>query len=261
MNKRLLQLYRLSINLEKLLFPNFLLSRINIELFAIDKFVARVSNLVKPNEVVLDAGAGSCPYQKYFEHTIYESTDFDDIFDKSHKGQHTFVCNLEKIPKPKNYYDTIINTQVLEHVEHPQKVINEFYRILKPGGKLFLTAPQGYGLHGEPYNFYNFTKFGLKSLFDTAGFRTIYIEPRGGIFWCLADYIRLLPTYILYQQLFTNKTKATFQPNLIAAVILPFYILLKPICSYLIPLMFYFLDRLDKKQLFTLGYNCYCIKG
>jgi len=39
--------------------------------------------------------------------------------------------------------NAIINTQVLEHVEYPQKVLDEFYRILAPGGKLFLTAPQG----------------------------------------------------------------------------------------------------------------------
>jgi len=63
---------------------------------------------------------------------------------------HNFICSLDNIPKPNNSYGVIINTQVLEHVAEPQKVITEFYRILKPKGKLFLTAPQGWGIHGEP---------------------------------------------------------------------------------------------------------------
>jgi SAM-dependent methyltransferase len=135
------------------LIPNFLRIRTDAEEFGIVDFMKFASRNVKSSDIVLDAGAGSCPYKKYFVHAKYESTDFENIFDQSLKNKHDFICSLDKIPKPDNYYNIIINTQVLEHVKYPQKVINEFYRTLKPGGKLFLTAPQGWGVHGAPIIF------------------------------------------------------------------------------------------------------------
>ncbi len=233
------------------LIPGFIRNRVDTEAFGIIKFMTFVAKKIRPSDKVLDAGAGSCPYKKYFSHAKYESTD---IFSKS---KHDFICSLDKIPKPDNFYDVIINTQVLEHVEYPQKVINEFYRILKPGGKLFLTAPQGWGLHEEPYHFFNFTKFGLESLFKNAGFEIIFIEPRGGIFWYLGYRIRTLPDYIFSQY----KDSAELKSKSLAYMLFPFYLLAKPICEYLIPLSFFYLDRLDRKQGYTLGYACYCVRN
>jgi SAM-dependent methyltransferase len=140
--------------------------RIDASRFGIVKFMEYAAKEIAPASKVLDAGAGSRPYQKYFSHTQYQSTDFEDAFNQAAKKNHDFICSLDKIPQPDNTYDVIINTQVLEHVANPQAVINEFYRVLKNGGKLFLTAPQGWGLHGEPYNFFNFTCYGLKLLFE-----------------------------------------------------------------------------------------------
>jgi SAM-dependent methyltransferase len=96
----------------------------------------------------------------------------------------------------------------LEHVEYPQKVIKEFYRILKPKGKLFLTAPLAWRLHSEPYHFYNFTKYGLESLFKNAGFKVIFIKKRGGLFWFLEEIIKIIPPYIFFQQVFKKGKKA-----------------------------------------------------
>lgn len=126
--------------------------RTNAEAFSITTFMECAARIVKPSDKILDAGAGSCRYKKYFSHAQYESTDKSTYF------KHDFICSLEKIPTHNSSYDVIVCTQVLEHVEYPQKVINEFYRILKQEGKLFLTAPQGWGIHEEPYHFFNFTQ-------------------------------------------------------------------------------------------------------
>ncbi len=154
------------------LIPDFIRKRADAETFGIIKFIEFAAKKVKQSDKVLDAGAGSHPYKKYFSHAKYESTDMSC---DSSDNKHDFICSLDKIPRPDSFYDVIINTQVLEHVEYPQKVINEFYRLLKPGGQLFLTAPQGWGLHEEPYHFFNFTKYGLESLFKHAGFKVIFI--------------------------------------------------------------------------------------
>jgi SAM-dependent methyltransferase len=221
------------------------------------KFLEFASEKVEPSDKVLDAGAGTCQFKKYFSHAHYESTDFENIFDKDSKHLHHFLCSLDNIPKPENYYHAIINIQVLEHIENPQKAVKEFYRILKPGGKLFLTAPQGWRVHGEPYHFFNFTNFGLESLFKNAGFKVIFIKPRGGMFWYLGYLIRSFPNYIMFQYSFQDSRYFSVPT---AFLLFPFYIIAKPLCEIFIPLIFFYLDRLDKKQAFTLGYSCYCIK-
>ncbi len=62
-------------------------------------------------------------------------------------------------------YSTIICTGLLEHVPNPQNLINNFNRILKPGGKLVLQASSVFSIHEGPDNFFQFTHFGLETLF------------------------------------------------------------------------------------------------
>jgi SAM-dependent methyltransferase len=86
-------------------------------------------------------------------------------------------CNL---PLPDCSIDTILSTQVLEHVENPPLLIQEAYRLLKPGGTLILTAPMVWGLHEEPADFYRYTEHGLRYLLQQAGYGEIQIQPLEG---------------------------------------------------------------------------------
>lgn len=45
------------------------------------------------------------------------------------------------LPYPNQSFDIIVCLDVLEHVQKDQEFIGEFYRVLKKGGKLFLTVP------------------------------------------------------------------------------------------------------------------------
>ena len=218
--------------------------------FCIKSFLERESIKIKPNEKVLDVGAGWCAYKQYFSHAKYESTDVSWNHPKL-KCPHSFLANADNIPVKDNTYDVIVNTQVLEHVEYPQKVINEFFRILKPGGKLLLTAPQGWGIHMAPYHYYNFTIFGLRSLFKNSKFREISIETQGGIFWYLSNRMKTLPNYVREQYQINNLLFSLFANF--------FFIVTSSIFHILIPFLFFFLDYIDKKRDYTLGYNCVCM--
>jgi predicted SAM-dependent methyltransferase len=79
---------------------------------------------------------------------------------------------------------------VLEHLDHPQAIINECYRILKPGGILLITVPSP--LNKYPLEMLSkigivqqkmidqhknyFTHQGLQDLFDKAGFSSVSVE-------------------------------------------------------------------------------------
>lgn len=47
----------------------------------------------------------------------------------------------DKINLPDNSVDCVIMLAVLEHLDYPQEIINEIYRILEPRGVICLTAP------------------------------------------------------------------------------------------------------------------------
>lgn len=64
-------------------------------------------------------------------------------------------------------FDSIICTQVLEHVPNPFLAINELYRILRPGGALFLTVPFLNNLHMEPYDYWRFTEHSIRLLLNS----------------------------------------------------------------------------------------------
>ncbi len=51
---------------------------------------------------------------------------------------------------------------ILEHLEHPHKALNEVKRILKSGGMLYLTVPFCFPRHGVEY--YRFSDLALKKM-------------------------------------------------------------------------------------------------
>lgn len=246
--------------------PGFIKRHADPERYGIDDFIYNFAQKeVKKTDLVLDAGAGSFRYRSAFIHARYESTDFDDIFDKDSRDKHTFVCSLDNIPKPSNTYDVVVNAQVLEHVEYPQKVVSEMARVLKPGGKLFLTTPQVSQVHGAPYNYFFYTHLGLASLFKNAGLEIVFIKPRGGMFWVLAKIFSIMPRSLFYQHAFSGFKKGigykpTFKYKISSFLLIPPYIIFQIIIGYWIPFILFYLDGLDKQKDYTLGYACYCIK-
>ena len=47
----------------------------------------------------------------------------------------------QSLPYPDDYFDYVICLEGIEHTENPSNAIREFQRILKKGGKLFLSTP------------------------------------------------------------------------------------------------------------------------
>lgn len=62
-------------------------------------------------------------------------------------------------------FEIVLCTGLLEHVPDPQRLINEFKRILKPGGKLIISASAVFSFHEGPDNFFHFTPYGFEVLF------------------------------------------------------------------------------------------------
>jgi len=52
-----------------------------------------------------------------------------------------FGATGEQLPFRKCFFDIVYSNNALEHVSDPQKVLNEIFRVLKPGGKMVVIVP------------------------------------------------------------------------------------------------------------------------
>ncbi len=145
---------------------------------------------------LLDVGCGRQPYAGYFNHvTRSRACDFD-----ASRGRVDFTCPADQIPLPDAELDSILCTEVLEHVPDPPKVWREFARVLRPGGKVLLATPMYWPGHEEPYDFYRHTAFGLRRMAEEAGFEVVKLLPRGGVWAFLGQAIQhALPQYLRFR--------------------------------------------------------------
>nr|WP_269468607.1 class I SAM-dependent methyltransferase [Alteromonas sp. ASW11-130] len=67
--------------------------------------------------------------------------NFDDL-------DNTIIGDLRTLDLPDKQYDLIYNAFVLEHIEDAEKVLNNFYRWLKPNGLLILKIPDRDSVYG-----------------------------------------------------------------------------------------------------------------
>jgi SAM-dependent methyltransferase len=72
---------------------------------------------------------------------------------------------------PDNSVDLVTAVSVLEHVRYPQKVVSEIFRILKPGGVVYINVPFVFPYHADPDDFYRFSYRGIVILCE--GFERI----------------------------------------------------------------------------------------
>ena len=87
---------------------------------------------------------------------------------------------LDGIPYPDNFFDVVYSKSVIEHFFNPEKLVNEIYRVLKPGGRVITMCPSweyNYRTYFEDYT--HRTPFMIESLRDIKiiqGFKDVEVE-------------------------------------------------------------------------------------
>ncbi|GHB92982.1 methyltransferase domain-containing protein [Cerasicoccus arenae] len=128
---------------------------------------------------VLNAGCG----WRQINHLIDGELTNQDISWPGDTRTHVDVYSpIHEIPNPDGHYDCIICIAVLEHVENPEEVVPEFYRVLKPGGIAVVSVPFLQPEHKCPTDFQRYTKDGLKRLFTHHGFEVLKAKPLFNVF-------------------------------------------------------------------------------
>jgi ubiquinone/menaquinone biosynthesis C-methylase UbiE len=224
-----------------------------------DRWVRRQAAGLPAQSAVLDLGAGTGPYRQFLSHCSYKTQDFsaltpEQLRDYKGYGSIDYVCDATAIPVPDNHFDVVLCTEVLEHVPEPIKVIEEIARVLKPGGKLLLTAPLCSGIHQEPYHFYGgYTPYWYQKFLTRAGFLYITIEPNGGFFKHYGQ------ESVRFAKMLTPWKASAAWP--LRLLLLPAWLISIPWFVFGIPLACQLLDRLDAEKKFTIGYHVIAIRG
>lgn len=226
--------------------PNWLRTRIEVNWYESQRLLEQARDQVPAGAMLLDAGSGEGRYKAYFDHTRYVGLDLavgDDTWD--YTGLDT-VGNLRKLPFSESSFDAAVCVQTLEHVNDPFQVIGEIGRVLKPGGRFYLSAPQAWHQHQKPHDFFRYTSYGFNHLLEQSGMRILEIRPMGGYFWFLSFNLQMLHFWLF------PPVKKRWQ----WWVQLPFQLAVQAIFFIALPLILFYLDRIDTVKDHTMGWVC-----
>jgi SAM-dependent methyltransferase len=139
---------------------------------------------------VLDLGCGSVPLYGCYRDLVDQVTCVDWP-NTPHPSPHIDVyADLgQPLPLDSEGYDTIIATDVLEHLPYPDLLWAEMCRLLRPGGKILVGVPFMYWLHERPHDHHRYTEYRLRLFCSDHGLDVVACTPYGGAIDVVADVV------------------------------------------------------------------------
>ncbi len=137
-----------------------------------------------------DLGCGKVPLYAAYQ-ALATSVTCVDWGNTPHATSHLDVETslAEPLPFADGAFDTIILSDVLEHLPNPDILWSEMARLLAPGGHALINVPFMYGIHEAPFDFYRYTEFALRRFAQQAGLDVIVLDALGGSLHVLADFL------------------------------------------------------------------------
>lgn len=126
--------------------------------------------------LTVDLGCGTGQYRRF----LSSASSYFGI-DRSMSSAVAVVADVSAVPLADESVNSVLMTEVIEHVPEPLQALREAHRVLVPGGIAYVSAPMTWALHHEPHDYYRFTPYGLRYLAEQAGFDTLRVERVGGV--------------------------------------------------------------------------------
>lgn len=146
----------------------------------IQQYLKTVDNYVTGD--VLDVGCGGKPHRSVFTNVSrYIGMDWPspETYEVT-RGALDVMASANYLPFSSQSFDTVVATQLIEHLEDPCAFLTEAYRVLKDKGHLICTFPHINPVHEAPRDFFRYTKFGFQTLCARSGLEVIHLAEIGG---------------------------------------------------------------------------------
>jgi len=140
--------------------------------------------------VLADLGCGDAPYYGMYRDRVTRVICVDWPASR-HVGSHVDVfCDLnDRIELPAESVDTILCTDVLEHIYEPRRLWGEIVRVLRSGGVALVGVPFLYWIHEAPHDYHRYTRFALQRYAEDAGLVVVSVDPIGGLPHVMTDLL------------------------------------------------------------------------
>lgn len=199
---------------------------------------------------MLDVGCGLRPYEEMFASRVtgYIGIDWPASPDKARQD---VTGDATRLPFVHSAFDTVLATELMEHLPDPDQFLAEVARVLRGEGALILSVPFLEPLHEEPRDYYRFTPWSLSLLLEQHGFSMERIWARGG-WWSVV--LGSFVTQALYAQINPPDRQGQRRHSVVRmALVLPFCAL----CQFI----GYSMDRFGTKSSeYTLGFSVLAVR-
>ena len=140
---------------------------------------------------LLDAGCGEKPYSLIYKVLTEKNIGCDVEYCVHDQSAVDVFATLDELPFQNNTFDTVLCTNVLEHVAENAKAFSELSRVLKCNGHMILSVPFLYPTHEVPHDFYRYSIYGLIYQLRKNGLDIISVTPWGGFGMMVLVYCNL----------------------------------------------------------------------
>lgn len=129
---------------------------------------------------LLDLGCGEAPLYGIYR-TLVTNITCVDWAGSLHAIRHAdLLADLnEMCPLPDETFDTILCTDVIEHLKHPERLFMDAARMLKSGGHLIVGTPYLYPLHELPHDYFRCSASALEMMARDARLNVVELAPYG----------------------------------------------------------------------------------
>ncbi|HKV52111.1 MAG TPA: class I SAM-dependent methyltransferase [Gemmatimonadaceae bacterium] len=129
---------------------------------------------------LLDLGCGEAPLYGVYRALVRTITCVDWAGSLHAISHADLLADLnEMCPLPDETFDTILCTDVIEHLKHPGGLFMDASRMLKSGGHLIVGTPYLYPLHELPHDYFRCSASALEMMAGEARLEVVELRPYG----------------------------------------------------------------------------------